>query len=363
MLTVAEIAKLVGGTVVGDSSLAIQGVGSLESARPGEITFAEDKHLKAARASQASCLIVSDETQVPGKTLICVKHPRLAFAHLMRQFHPPRRPRPGVHPTAVVGQGVTLGHEVFLGPHVVIGDRVTLGDRAIVYAGVSIGEDSAVGADTVIYPNVTIYHEVQIGARVIIHGGAVIGGDGFGFVYDGQQHHKVPQVGQVIIEDDVEIGSNVTIDRATLGATVIGRGTKIDNLVQIAHNDVIGQHCILTAQVGISGSTQVGDRVYFAGQVGVADHVTIGEGAILGAQAGVPPGEVIKPGEQVLGAPARPIAEAKRQFAAIALLPNLFKEVRELKKEIERLKHWLVQRRVLRTDEAYEEPTRQPEPK
>jgi UDP-3-O-[3-hydroxymyristoyl] glucosamine N-acyltransferase len=246
------------------------------------------------------------------------------------------KPAPGVHPTACVGRDVTLGSGVHIGPNAVVKDGASIGDRTVVDAGAVIGERVIVGADCVVHSNATLYRDIRLADRVIVHSGTVIGSDGFGYVQDGKTRVKIPQVGTVVVEDDVEIGANVAIDRSTLGATVIGRGTKIDNLVQIAHNVVIGEHTVVCGLTGISGSVTIGDNVTLAGQVGLADHVAIGSNATIGAQSGVTKD---LPGDQYyLGSPAVPIGQASRQYAVIANLPELSKRVRELEKQIEELK-------------------------
>lgn len=333
--TVGEIALLVGGSVVGQESLEITGVASLEGAQPGDLTFIDsEKHAAQARATRASAVIVPEGQTLEGKTVIQVAHPRWAFAQVVTLFHPPRRPTPGIHPTAVIGDEVTFPPSVSVGPYVVIEEKVRLGERVTIGAAAFIGSESVIGDDTVIHPHVTIYHNVTIGSRVTIHAGSVIGGDGFGYFLIEGRYHKFPQIGSVIIEDDVEIGTNVTIDRGALGATIIRRGTKIDNLVQVAHNVIIGEDTVIAAQTGIAGSSIIEDRVVIGGQVGIADHVRIGRGAILGGQAGIPSGKRIPPGEFVWGTPARPMREFKVQYAHLTRLPRLAAQVEELARQL-----------------------------
>lgn len=332
--TVGEIAAFVEGSVIGDASLEISGVAGVEDATRGDLTFIDaEKHIARAMATRASAVIVPEGQVLEGKTVIQVARPRWAFARVVALFHPPRRPRPGIHPSAIIGDRVFLPESVSVGPYVVIEDHVRIGERVSIGAGSFIGSESVIGDDTVIHPHVTIYHTVTIGSRVTIHAGSVIGGDGFGyFLLDGR-YHKFPQIGTVIIEDDVEIGTNVTIDRGTLGATIIRRGTKIDNLVQVAHNVVIGEHTVIAAQTGIAGSSVIEDHVVIGGQVGIADHVRIGRGAILGAQAGIPSGKRIPAGEFVWGTPARPMREFKSQYAHLTRLPRLAAKVEELARQ------------------------------
>jgi UDP-3-O-[3-hydroxymyristoyl] glucosamine N-acyltransferase len=336
--TIGEIASLIGGRVIGDSSLVVTGVASVESAGPNDMAFVDSEHhAEKALRSSAGCLIVPETVTSDAKPLIQVKHPKLAFAKVVEIFHPKKRPAPGIHPSAVIADGVTIGEEVTIGPHVVIETGVQIGLRSIIGAGVYIGENCIIGEDCVIYPNVTLYPNTSLGARVIVHAGSVLGSDGFGYVKIDGAYHKFPQIGRLIIEDNVEIGSNVSIDRGTLDATIIKQGTKIDNLVQIAHNVFIGEHCVLAAQVGVAGSSTIEKRAVIGGQVGIGDHVTIGEGAVVGGQAGILTGKHIHPGEFVWGTPARPMSEFKEQYAHIARLPRLKREVEQLKKQVAEL--------------------------
>ena len=331
-----EIAELVGGKVRGDESIEIEGVSGIEEAKKGEIAFISDKrHLPLLDTTQASAVIVSREVKEAKVPLIQVENPYLAFAEVMRILVPYEKPAQGVHPSAIVSEGVDLGKGVSIGAHSVLEEGVRIGDNTIIYPLVYIGKGSRIGRDCIIYPQVMIREGVEIANRVIIHSGAVIGSDGFGYIPHEGRHHKVPQIGKVVIEDDVEIGASVTIDRATLGKTWIKRGVKIDNLVQIAHNVVIGEDSIIVAQVGISGSTEIGKGVTLAGQVGVVGHIKIGEGAIVGAQAGVT--KSVPPKTIVSGYPARPHAQAKRIEASVLRLPELHRLVRELKRRIAEL--------------------------
>jgi UDP-3-O-[3-hydroxymyristoyl] glucosamine N-acyltransferase len=336
--TVGELAGIIGGRVIGNEAIEITGVASLETAHEGTISFVDsEKNLARSLQSKASCLIVPDDCTTEAKTIIQVKHPRLGFAKIVEAFFPKTRPAPGVHPTAIIGQGVAIGEGATVGPYVVLESGVHIGGRTIIGAGVFIGERSVIGDDSTVHPNVTIYHDVLVGSRVTIHAGSVLGGDGFGYFLIEGKYHKFPQVGKVVIEDDVEIGTNVSIDRGTLGATLIKRGTKIDNLVQVAHNVVIGEDTVIAAQTGIAGSSQVERQVVIGGQVGIADHVRIGQGAILGAQAGIPTGKRIRAGEFVWGTPARPMSEFKEHYANVARLPKLKQEVERLKQVVAEL--------------------------
>ncbi len=336
MVTLGELAELVGGEVTGDEDLEITGVSGLEDALPGTITLVMGAQaLSLAKKSGAAAFILPKHLEAPGLPGIKTANPKLAFAKILEYFHPPQHPRPGIHSSAVIGKGFHCGEKCYIGPLVFIGRNVTLGDRVIIHPGAVIEEESKIGSDTVIHPNVTIKSRTVIGSRVIIHAGAVIGSDGFGFVTVEGKHHKIPQVGYVKIEDDVEIGANVTIDRATTGRTLIRRGTKIDNLVQVAHNVEIGRDGMIIALSGIAGSTRLGDRVTLAGQAGLKDHITIGEEAVIAAR-GMVIGNVPS-GAFVSGQPARPHAETMRIQAAAGRLPDLLKTVKKMEKRLAEL--------------------------
>lgn len=342
--TVEEIAALIGGRVLGDRTLPITGVASLASAGPSDVAFVEsDQQMKGAIASRAGCLIVPETVGSDAKTLIQARHPKLAFARVMRIFHPVNRPAPGIHPSAIIDQAATLGEGVSIGPYAVIEPGVRIGAGSIVGAGDYIGADCTIGEDCVLYPNVTLYPNVILGARVIVHAGTVLGSDGFGYINLDGVYHKFPQIGRLIIEDDVEMGSNVSIDRGTLDATVIKRGTKIDNLTQIAHNVLIGEHCVLAAQVGVAGSSRIENQALIGGQVGIADHVTIGHGAVVGAQAGIPTGKHVHPGQYVWGTPARPMSQFKTQYGSLTRLPQMRTELEDLKRRVRQLEEQINQ--------------------
>src|SRR3989338_6075074 len=322
----------VGGTVAGDAATVITGVNALELAQPGELAFAEhEKLLSAVQGSRASAVIVSPSfPAVAGRTLLRVDHPRLAFVKVMYLFQRPAMSASGVHREAVISPEAQLGEGVTIAECAVIRPRARIGRGTIIESGVHIGEGVVVGEECLIGPNVVIRYGCRIGDRVIIHGGTGIGADGFGYVWTEGRYLKIPQVGNVIIEDDVELGANVCVDRATFGSTIIKRGTKIDNLVQVAHNDVIGEHVTMSGQVGLAGSVTVGDRVIFGGQAGVADHLTIGDDAKIGAAS-----IVIKnmpSGQTVWWFPARPIKEIKQELAALAFLPALLKQLKRSKR-------------------------------
>ncbi|MBI2093841.1 MAG: UDP-3-O-(3-hydroxymyristoyl)glucosamine N-acyltransferase, partial [Candidatus Omnitrophica bacterium] len=266
--------------------------------------------------------------ELGGKAGISVSNPKLAFALVLDLFHPSISPEGRIHPTAVIGEQTHIEDAVTIQAHAVVGNGVCIGKGTVIEAGAIIADGVTVGQQCLIGPNVVLYRQTHVGSRVRIHGGSVIGGDGFGYVFHEGRHVKVPQVGNVIIEDDVEIGCNVCVDRATIGSTLIKRGTKIDNLVQIGHNNHIGQHVIITGQGGFSGSVTVGDYAVFGGRAGVTDHVTIGERAQVGLCSVVT--KSVPPGEVVLGYPARPIQDTKHQLAALARLPAFVKHISQL---------------------------------
>lgn len=333
-----ELAELVGGELHGDGDLLIRGVAGIKEAHQGEITFlGNPRYEEFLPQTQASAVILPRGHAFNGRPSIRVEDPYAAFHRVTALFHAQRcLLPPGIHPAALVDPSVRLGNEVAIGPHVVIGAGTVVGDRCTILPGTIIGPAVTLGAHCLIYPNVVIREETAIGDRVIIHSGAVIGDDGFGFTTaaDGT-HAKVPQLGRVVVEDDVEIGANTCIDRATAGVTTVRRGTRIDNLVQVAHNVAIGEHSILCAQVGIAGSTTVGDYVTLAGQVGIVGHIEIGDQAKVGAQGGVT--KSIPARTAVSGYPATPHSQAKRMYAALRHLPELQREVRRLRDRVREL--------------------------
>jgi UDP-3-O-[3-hydroxymyristoyl] glucosamine N-acyltransferase len=327
--TLGDLARQLSGRVEGDPALVVEGIAPLDAAGPRDLSFlANPRYLPRARATRAGAVMVGPGVELPGVSLLVVSDPYLALASVLGLFHPGRRPEPGIHPAAVVGTDCAFGAGVAVLALAVIGDGCHVGDRAVIMPGAVLGSRVTVGSDTTIHSNVTIYEGCVIGSRVIIHAGTVIGSDGFGFARDGQRHRKIPQVGNVAVEDDVEIGANVTVDRATFGSTVIGRGTKIDNLVQIAHNVVVGEDSLLAAQAGISGSTRLGRGVTFAGQSGVVGHIEIGDGAIVGAKSAVT--HDLPAGAFVLGHPAIDARIWKRAAAIFAKLPDLRRRLQRL---------------------------------
>jgi UDP-3-O-[3-hydroxymyristoyl] glucosamine N-acyltransferase len=331
--TAAEIAKQLQGEVIGDSALRLTGFAPADRAQSGDLTFAENEdYFARAEASAASAILVAGEFKSQHKTLVRVRNARVAFAKVLPLFFPEPAFPPGIHPSAVVAATARIAPTAHVGPHCIVEENARLGARVVLQGGNYVGAGSELGEDTNIFPNVTIYARTQIGRRVRIHSGTVIGSDGFGYVFDQGAHLKVPQIGNVIIHDDVEIGANVTVDRGALGPTIIGKGTKIDNLVQVAHNVAIGEHCLLISQVGIAGSTQLGNYVILGGQVGLAGHLKIGNQVTVAAQSGVM--HDIPDGGKYLGAPAVPDKQAKRQYIGISQLPELIRRVRELEKKL-----------------------------
>lgn len=334
--TASQIADHVHGEVVGEGSTVLTGFAPAEHARAGDLTFAEnDDYFAKAQQSAAAAILVPGTFAASGKTLIRVAKPRIAFAQVLPLFFPPEKLPAGIHPSAVVAASAQIDPTAHVGPLCVVGERVRLGARSVLRGGNHIGYETQIGEDCCLYPNVVVYHQCRIGHRVSIHSSTVIGADGFGYVFDEGQHRKVLQIGNVIIQDDVEIGANTTVDRGALGSTIIGRGTKVDNLVQIAHNVVIGEHSIIVAQVGIAGSTRLGAYCVTGGQVGIAGHLKIGNQVTMAAQSGVM--RDIPDGQKVFGSPAMPDKEAKRQFIAAQQTPDLIRRVRELEKKLAEL--------------------------
>lgn len=334
--TAREIHTHIGGELAGDPETLIAGFNGLEYAQPGELTFAEsEKYAAQVRQSQASAIVVPHAfPAIAGRTLLHVENPRLAFLRVIALFQSQARPAAGIHRQAVVAPDVELGEGVAIGECAVVRSRARIGRATVIESGVHIGEGVSIGERCYIGPNVVLMRGCQVGHRVIIHGGTVIGADGFGYVWAEGRYLKIPQLGTVVIEDDVELGANVCVDRATFGSTIIKQGTKIDNLVQIAHNDVIGEHVTISGQAGLAGSVKVGNRVIFGGQVGVADHITIGDDARLGAGSGVI--KDVRPGETVWWFPARPIKRVKEELAALGLLPEILKQLRRSKSQMRR---------------------------
>ena len=331
--TTGEIAKLLDGEVLGDPSLPLKGFAPADRAQPGDLTFAENEgYFTRAEQSAASAIIIDGAFASTRKVLIRVPNSRIAFAKVLPLFFPEPTFAPGIHPTAIVPSTAQADPTAHIGPYCMLGDKARIGPRSVLQGGNYIGANCQLGQEVNLFPNVVLYAGTEIENRVRIHSGTVIGSDGFGYVLDGSVHRKVPQIGNVIIRDDVEIGANVTIDRGALGPTIIGKGTKIDNLVQIAHNVIIGEHCLVVSQAGIAGSTKLGNYVILGGQVGLAGHLKIGNRVSIAAQSGVM--HSIADGEKWFGYPAQPDRQTKRQIIALHQLPELIRRVAELEKKL-----------------------------
>lgn len=335
-MKIKELADKLGAELEGPGDIEIIGAAGVHEAHEGQITFiAGEKSLKQLEQSRASAAFAPPDTPSMPLPLLRVKNPRLAFARTIELFYVKPYQPSGIDNRASIGRNVVMGSDPSIHPFVVIADDAQLGDRVTLYPGVYVGRGSIVGDDSIVYQNVSIRENVRIGKRAIIHAGTVIGSDGFGFVTDSGKHHKIPQVGGVIIEDDVEIGSNCCVDRATLGNTIIKKGTKIDNQVQVAHNVVIGEHCLIAAQTGIAGSTTLGDYVVFGGRVGVADHMTIGDRVMAGGGTAITMN--IEPGKIIAGVNAMPLRDWLKVQVLLPKLPELKKLITEQGKQIKEL--------------------------
>lgn len=339
-VTAEQVSQWVGGTIRGDASRMIRGIASLDDAGPEDLSFlTSNRHLAALRTSRAGVVLIRHKQRLPRMalpTLILVDDVEAASCLVLERFAPPiAHPPPGIDPLASVHPSARIGAGAAIGPFVSIGANTVIGDHVRLHAGVSIGDDVTIGDDCQLFANVVIRERVTIGNRVVIHALSVLGSDGFGYRWDGRRHAKVPQIGTVVVEDDVEIGSCVCIDRAKFAATRIGRGTKIDNLVQIAHNVVIGPHCMIVGQVGIAGSVKLGTGVVLGGGAGIRDHVTIGDGVMAAARSGIVGN--VPPRTQVSGLPALPHRQNLREQAALRRLPELLVQVRKLQEQVARL--------------------------
>jgi UDP-3-O-[3-hydroxymyristoyl] glucosamine N-acyltransferase len=333
MFTVAQLAAQIGGEVLGDGSVLLTGIAPADGAAAGDLTFAEKpSYLAAAEASQASAILVPIGFESAVKVLIRVKDARIAIAKVLPLFFPPEKHASGIHPSAVVDPSAQIDPTASVGPQCVVGAGVTVGRNTVLMGGNHIGRDSKIGDDVCLHPNVVLYAKTHVGNRVSIHAGTTIGSDGYGYVFDQGRHRKMLQVGNVVIHDDVEIGSNTSIDRGALGATVIGQGTKIDNLVHVAHNVVMGKHCLIMGQVGFAGSTQLSDYVVIASQSGIAGHLKLGAQSTIGAKSGVM--RDIAPRETVLGYPAAPDKQAKRQWIALSKMPEALRRLKKLEQQV-----------------------------
>jgi UDP-3-O-[3-hydroxymyristoyl] glucosamine N-acyltransferase len=331
--TAAEIARQLQGEVLGDGAVVLKGFAPADRAQSGDLTFAENENYFArAEQSAASAIIAPSAFTSTKKTVIRVADARIAFARVLPLFFPEPTFAPGIHPSAVIAKSAKIDPSAHIGPQCVVGKNACIGARSVLQGLNFIGTGCQVGEDVNLFPNVTLYAHTEIGNRVRIHAGTVIGSDGFGYVRDGESHRKVPQIGNVIIRDDVEIGSNVSVDRGALGPTIIGAGTKIDNLVQVGHNVSIGEHSLIVAQVGIAGSSKLGNYVILGGQVGVAGHLKLGNKVSVAAQSGVM--HAIPDGEKWMGSPAQPDRQTKRQMIAIQHLPDLLRRVADLERKL-----------------------------
>jgi len=332
-LTLDELARLVGGTVSGDGATLIRGVNGLGEAGPGEIAFlANPKYAPLLATTKAAAVIVADGTAV-SLPAIRVKNPDLAFARAAERLGGDAwRPAPGVHPSAAVAPSARIGKDVSIGAFTVVEDGASVGDGTVLHPQVYVGAGARIGPGCLLWPQSVVRERCELGARVILHCGAVVGSDGFGYATEGGVHHKIPQLGIVILEDDVELGANTTVDRARFGRTVIGKGTKIDNLVQIAHNVSTGQGCLVAAQAGVSGSTRLGSYVVLGGQAGLAGHLELGDRAVVTAQSGV--GKDVAPGVMMSGEHAVETRRHFREKAALARLPEALQELRRLRQEV-----------------------------
>lgn len=331
-----EIAKKIKGELSGDSDVEISGVAALDSAKSGEIVFlANLKDSEKLQKTEASCVIVpenfADESKIP---LIKTKNPKLAFAEIAAVLHPPKKQTPEIHETAVIAESAQIGKNVFVGAFVCVGENTEIGNGTQLRAGVKIGDNVKIGEDCVFSPNVSVEDNSEIGDRVILHSGVVIGTDGFGFVRGEAGHIKFPQIGKVVLENDVEIGANSCVDRGALGETRIGKGTKIDNLVQVGHNCQIGKHVVIASQTGISGSVVIEDDCVIAGQVGFGEHARIERGAIIGGQSGVFSGKIVRKGFW-MGTPVQPVKDYKHQIILIKSLSKMREEIKKLKKKLD----------------------------
>jgi UDP-3-O-[3-hydroxymyristoyl] glucosamine N-acyltransferase len=333
-LTAKELAEKIGATLEGDGALELVNVAAPERAASKHLIYVDAaKHSERAMASAAACVVASAGISLPGKTILRSAKAKVAFSKAAAILLEPARIANGMHPTAIVGSRAGIGKNVSIGPYAVIGEDVHIGNGTQIGAHSVIGATCWIGENCRIHPRVTLYGGVRIGNVVEIHSGAVIGADGFGYVFDGEGYWKFPQAGIVEIDDNVEIGANVTIDRGALDDTRIAKGVKIDNLVHVGHNVQIGAHTVIAAQTGISGSSKLGHHVVCGGQVGIADHCTLEDLSIAGAQAGIPTGKTIRSGQTVWGTPARPLEKFKEAYAWFARLPELGTRIKKLEEK------------------------------
>lgn len=332
-VTAADVAALVNGTIRGDPLLKLSGFASVREACAGELTFADNpEHMAAAEGTAASAILINQSSRASMKTLISVANTRVAMATLLQHYFPQPKPPEGIHPSAVIDASAQIEPDSYIGPHCVIESGVRIGAGCVIMGGNHIRHNCILGKQVVLHPNVVLYPGSRLGNRVTIHAGTVIGSDGYGYVFDRDHHRKIPQLGCVVIEDDVEIGANTAIDRSTFDQTLIGQGTKIDNLVHIAHNVEFGRHCLIMGQCGFAGGTRIGDFATIASQSGVAGHLELGDRIVVGAKSGVM--RDIPTGETVLGLPARPAGQTKRQWVAQQHLPDMAKRLRAVEGQL-----------------------------
>ncbi|MGD0099924.1 MAG: UDP-3-O-(3-hydroxymyristoyl)glucosamine N-acyltransferase [Acidobacteriota bacterium] len=338
--TIGQIAGLLGLEFRGDGTRSLMKVAKIQTADETSLIFMQGEESAGIESGhwRAACVIARKDLAPGGMNVIFSEQPKLDFARAAAYLHPRPESNGSCHPTAEIHPDSEIGENVELGPFAVVEAGARIGRGTILYAGVVVGKDSSVGRECILYPGVILYPGAQVGNRVILHAGAVVGSDGFGYVSDGRSYRKFPQVGTVVVDDDVEIGCNTTIDRGSLGTTHIGEGTKIDNLVQIAHNVEIGKHVVIAAQTGISGSTIIEDDAVIGGQVGFGDHARVQKGAIIGSKAGVLPGKIVRSGDVYWGVPVRPLREYKRLNALFGRLPEMKAEIDALKKEVAELR-------------------------
>jgi UDP-3-O-[3-hydroxymyristoyl] glucosamine N-acyltransferase len=339
-MSVDELAVRVQGRVVGDGTTVIERIADLENASDSEIAYVENENLLTiAGDSKASCLIVSEQLsqKLPNRTLIEVANPKLAFSLIGAALHPAVRREPTIHPTAVVAETADIALSAYVGPNVCVGEYTRVGAYTRLEAGTVLGANVIVGDDCVFHPNVVLYDGISVGSRVILHAGVCLGADGFGYVRHELGYQKFPQVGTVIIEDDVELGAHTCVDRAALGRTRIGRGTKLDNMVHVGHNCDIGERVVIAAQTGISGSVVIEDEAVIGGQVGFGDHTRVQKGAIIGSKAGILPGKIVRPGVW-WGIPVQPLDQYKRMNAHMNRLGEMRADLKRLEKELAELR-------------------------
>jgi UDP-3-O-[3-hydroxymyristoyl] glucosamine N-acyltransferase len=341
--TVEQIAALLGLEYRGDGTRLVSNASKYESANETSLVFLEKEAggITPVKDLAAACMVAPKSLAPDGVNVIFSEQPKLDFARAAGYLYPKPKSRGTKHPTAWISPEADIESDVELGPFVVVEAGVRIGSGCIIHAGVAVGKGCRIGKECILHPGVVLYPHAQLGDHIVLHAGVIVGSDGFGYVYDGHRQWKFPQVGAIIIEDDVEIGANSTLDRGSLGTTRIGKGSKLDNLVQIAHNVKIGKHVVIAAQTGISGSTIIEDNAVIGGQVGFGDHARVEKGVVIGSKAGILPGKIVRSGEVYWGVPVRPLREYKRLNALFGRLPEMKTEIDSLKKEVAQLKEML----------------------